>query len=87
MRTRRGIGKDQRNVFGPHIAAIGTIGRSSTSLNPTGNLDFMIVVIGNRADRDIIAITFGRNRDLSEIPRRSRSCPSEDHVFHTRTAH
>ena len=69
VRAGRRVGKNQRNILRPDIAAVGPVSRARTALDAAGDLNLVIVVIGNRADGNIIAIAFCRNRDLCKVAR------------------
>ena len=87
MRAGRRVGKDQRDVLCSHIAAIGAISRPRTALDAPGYLDLMIVIIGNRTNGNVMAVAFCGYRDLGKVAGWARGGASEDHIFHTRTAH
>ena len=66
MCARCGVGEDQRDIFGAHIAAIGPISGARSALNPAGDLQFFVCVTVAA-----FVAAFGHNRDLSKIARRA----------------
>ena len=76
VRTGRRVGEDQRNILGPHIAAIDAIGRAGTAFDPADNLKVAVIVTA-----------ICQQDNFGEIARRALGGAGEDHVFHAATAH
>ena len=87
VRTGGGIGKNQRNILGAHIAAIGPIGTARAAFYPADYLQLLIIIIGDDARDVFVRVVFGKQRDLGEIARWPLRGPGEDHIFHPAAAH
>ena len=76
VRAGGGIGKNQRYVFGPHVAAVNAVGTARAAFDPADDLQLAIVVPG-----------IAMEHHFGEVARRARCGTGEDHVFHPAAAH
>ena len=77
MRARRGIGEQQRDVLGAHVAPVDPIGAARTTFDPADDLGLLDAF--RRRD-------FGKDRHFGEIARGARRGAREDDVVHPRAA-
>jgi hypothetical protein len=65
MRAGRGVGEDQRDVLGAHVAAVDAVGAARAALDPADDFEFLAI----RA--------FGEEHDLGEVARRALAVPAK----------
>ena len=75
VRAGRGIGEGQRDILGPHIAAVEAIGAACAAFDPADHFQF------------VARIVRAAQHDFGEIARRAGFGAGEDHVFHPARAH
>ena len=75
VRPGGGIGENQRDVLGPDIAAVDTVGAARAALNPPNNFHVAVIIAG-----------IDMQHDLGKIARRALRGTGEDHVFHAAAA-
>ena len=86
MRAGRGIGKDERDILGPHILAIRAIGRACAAFYAPNDFQF---ILGCRIEhaRRRMAFHIGDDRDFGKIARGPCRRACENHIFHAAPAH
>ena len=86
MGAGRGVGEQQGDVLGAHVAAVDAIGGACPALDAPRDLDVAL-----RRQQDVaghvVALALDQHRDLGEIARRPGGGAGEDDVVHPRAAH
>ncbi len=86
VRTGGGVGEDERDVLGAHVAAIGAIGAARATLDAAH--DFQLALGADVDGGDGLAGLLRREQaDFGEVARRARAGAGEDHVVHAAAAH
>ncbi len=83
MRPGRGVGEQQLDVAGAHLAAVDPIGGAAAAGDPAHHLDRRAVIVGKgRIARAVV----DRQRDLGEVARRAVAGPGKDQIVHLAAA-
>jgi hypothetical protein len=77
--TRGGVGKDQPDILGAHVATVDAIGGAGAALDPAD--DFELAAPG------IVGVGLGGQRHFGKGACRPRRAAGEDHVVHPGAAH
>ena len=86
VRAGGGVGKDQRDILGPDIGAVGTIGRTGTAFDPPDDLE-VAVIVADVQRRNVIGFAFRGQRDFGKLPFGPVLGSGENHIFHAGAAH
>ena len=81
-----GVGKDQCDILGAHVAAVGAIGAARAALDAADDLQIVAVARVRQAG-DERAFGIAMQCDLGKIARRARRGAGEDDIFHPAAAH
>ena len=86
MRAGCGVGKDQRDILGADVAAVGAIGAARAAFDAAD--DFQLVPVARVGEpRDDGAFGVAMDRDFGKVARRPRRRARKDDVLHPAAAH
>ena len=75
VRAGGGIGKHQRHILGPRVAAIDAVGTTGSPLNPADHFQFLLAVI------------LRQQHHFGKVPGGALRGAGKDHVLHAAAAH
>src|SRR5690554_2240140 len=86
MRSGGSVGKDQSDILGPYINAIGAVGRPRSALDPPDNLQFA-VIIPDMQRGYIPRLTLGMQGDFGKLPFGAVLRSGENYILHSAATH